>query len=1024
MDQLQPGTERPRGGQRPVVGPSRPDERALEEALRRVVQGEVRFDAQARAMYAVDGSNYRQVPIGVVVPKTVEDVVATVAACRRFGAPVLSRGGGTSLAGQCCNVAVVIDWSKHLNRILEIDPERQSARVQPGLVLDVLRKAARAHGLTFGPDPATHTHCTIGGMLGNNSCGTHAQQAGRMAENVRSLEVLTWDGLRLKVGPTSDEMLQEILRAGGRRAEIYRGLIALRDRYADEVRARFPNIPRRVSGYCLEQLLPENGFNVARLLVGSESTLVTILEAELELIPEPKARALVVVGFDGIEDAADHVPMVLESAPIALEGIDGKLIAFEKLKRMNPESIPDLPPGDGWLMAEFGGDSQKEADQKALDLIDLLERRLGRRPPFKRFDVEAEAQDIWQIREAGLGATARVPNRPDSWEGWEDAAVHPDRLGAYLRDFRRLLTDFGYDTSLYGHFGQGCVHCRIDFDYKTAEGISRYRAFVEAAADLVVRYGGSLSGEHGDGQSRAELLPKMYGERLVRAFGELKAIWDPHGKMNPGKVVFPYRLDENLRFGVGYAPKEPKTHFAYREDDGSFIRAAERCVGVGKCRRLEGGTMCPSYRVTRDEQHSTRGRAHLLWEMLRGDVIRDGWRSEAVKDALDLCLACKGCKSDCPVNVDMATYKAEFLSHYYAHHPRPLNAYAFGLVMYAARVAGRVPGLADLGLRTPGLSAWMKRVLDVAPERALPLFGAPSFQRRVRRRARRNEGGPRVVLYPDTFNNYFHPETAMAALDVLEAAGFDVHVPRQATCCGRPLYDYGMLGEARRQLRRVLDTFREEIRGGVPFVVLEPSCASVFRDELKNLFPHDLDAERLARQTFVLSELLRRHAPGFVPPALEGPAVVHGHCHHKSVLGFDDEKQLISDMKLDAQFPDTGCCGMAGAFGFEKDKYAVSMACGEQVLFPAVRAAPPGAELIADGFSCRTQLEHGVGLRADHLAEVIREGLWRKRRLPPGSPRRHAHGARRAMIRAKVALGVAAVMAALTGVRALRRARV
>jgi FAD/FMN-containing dehydrogenase/Fe-S oxidoreductase len=953
------------------------DAEGLAETLGGLVEGEVRFDPGSRGAYSTDASNYRQVPIGVVVPRSLDDVVATVATCREFGAPVLSRGGGTSLAGQCCNVAVVMDFSKYLHRVLEVDPDRRLARVQPGIVLDDLRRATAPHGLTFGPDPATHDHCTIGGMLGNNSCGMHAQLAGRTSDNTRELEVVTYDGLRLRVGPTSDDELDRIVAEGGRRGEVYRRLRELRDRYADLIRDRYPKIPRRISGYGLDELLPENGFNVARALVGSESTCVTILEATLDLIPWPPAKTLVVLGYPDVYQAGDHLPEVLAHEPMALEGIDDRLIGYMRKKGLHAGELGVLPDGRGWLIAQFGGGSQEEADAKARKLMDEL-GRADDPPAMKLIDDPAEEAKVWEIRESGLGATARVPGERDTWPGWEDSAVPPDQVGGYLRDLRKLYDKYGYTPSLYGHFGQGCIHCRVDFDLYTADGVRAWRSFLDEAADLVVAYGGSFSGEHGDGQARADLLPKLYGPELVQAQREFKAIWDPDGKMNPGKVVDPNPITADLRVGPGYNPRPVTTNFAYPDDDHQFSRAVLRCVGVGKCRREQGeGVMCPSYMVTREEEHSTRGRARLLFEMLNGEEVADGWRSEAVHDALDLCLACKGCKTDCPVNVDMATYKAEFLSHYYKGRLRPRSAYTMGLIWWGARLAAKAPWAANLLTQTPGLRGLVKRAAGIAPERRLPRFAAEPFTAWFRHRAGQDRppGGdqrPPVLLWPDTFNNHFHPGTARAAVEVLEAAGFRVVLPGRPLCCGRPLYDYGMLGLARRLLRRVLEELRPQIRAGMPLVGLEPSCLAVFRDELVNLFPGDQDAQRLAAQACTLAEFLERHAPGFQPPALPAKALVQRHCHHHAVMGFGPDQRLLERMGLDVEVLDSGCCGMAGSFGFERgDHYRVAVAAGERVLLPRVRRAADDELVVADGFSCRTQIEHGSRRRGLHLAEVI-----------------------------------------------------
>jgi FAD/FMN-containing dehydrogenase/Fe-S oxidoreductase len=933
----------------------------------------VRFDRGSRALYATDGSSYRQVPIGVVLPRDIDDVIATVSLAREYGAPILCRGGGTSLAGQCCNVAVVIDTSKYLNGILQVDSARRVARVQPGVVLDHLRTAAERHHLTFGPDPASHDRCTLGGMIGNNSCGVHSIMAGKTDDNIEELEIFTYDGLRMRVGPTSGQELEQIIREGGRRGQIYAGLKGLAATYGDLIRQHYPNIPRRVSGYNLNYLLPEHGFHVARALVGSEGTCVTILEATCRLVESPPERVLLVIAYPDIYQCADHVPEIMQHKPIGLEGMDDLLIEYMKRKKLDLPGLALLPQGGGWLLAEFGGSTAQQAESQARGAMESLARS-ATPPQMRLFTDKQQVKRVWEVRESGLGATSHVPGEPLTWEGWEDAAVAPENLGKYLRDFRKLMDAYGYRGVLYGHFGHGCVHTRTNFDMQTREGVRKYRKFVEECADMVVSYGGSLSGEHGDGQSRAELLPRMFGPELVQAFREFKALWDPDWKMNPGKVVEPYRLDENLRPGIDAPVVVRPTHFHFPDDNGDLALATLRCVGVGKCRRDEGGVMCPSFRATRDEEHSTRGRAHLLWEMTRGDVLRDGWRDEHVKDSLDLCLSCKGCKSECPVGVDVATYKAEFLSHYYEGRPRPRSAYAFGNIDLWARLASHAPGLANLATQLPFLREISKLVTGMPLHRSIPAFAPQTFRDWFARREPRPDGSP-VVLWADTFNNYFLPHTAKAAVEVLEAAGFRVLLPLAPLCCGRPLYDFGMLDRAKGLLLDTLDTLAIEIEAGMPVVVLEPSCAAVFRDELINLFPNDARARRLSQQTFLLSEFLEKEAKGFQPPRLDRKALVHGHCHHKSVMKMTDEESVLKRMGVAYEAPAPGCCGMAGSFGFEHDKYDISVAIGEMELLPAVRNASPDSLIIADGFSCREQIAQCTDRHALHLAEVIQMAL-------------------------------------------------
>jgi FAD/FMN-containing dehydrogenase/Fe-S oxidoreductase len=948
----------------------------LERELKRNLQGEVRFDRGSRALYAADASNYRQIPIGLVVPKNSADVDAALAACRKFGAPVLPRGAGTSLAGQSCNVAVVLDFTKYMNQILEFDPQRRFARVQPGIVLDTLRDRAEMHGLTFAPDPSTHNRCTIGGMIGNNSCGTHSLLGGKTVDNVESLDIFLYDGTRLTVGATSDSDFDDIVGHGGRRAQIYSRLRAIRDYYADLIREKFPRIPRRVSGYNLDELLPENGFHVARSIVGTEGTCSVTVEAKLRLIPSPRYRTLVGLGYKDGFTAADRVIEILDFEPIGLEGIEGSII--EGLKRKKVPNVELFPPGGGFLLVEFGSDNPKGTQQRAQQLLERLNRTAD--PPSARIYASSEARQVWNLREAGPRAAAFAPGAQPEWEGWDDAAVAPEKLGAYLRDIRKLMDEYNYRGSYYGHFGHGCIHMRINFDLTSELGIRKYGEFVDRAADLVVGYGGSLSGEHGDGQSRGALLEKMFGPELMKGFREFKAVWDPDNKMNPHKVIDAYLPTENLRLGADYRPLELDTRFRFPDDDGSWAKAAQRCIGLGACRKHDSGSMCPSYMVTLEEEHSTRGRAHMLFEMLQGEVLRDGWRNEEVKRSLDLCLACKACKSECPANVDLATYKAEFLSHYYEHHSRPLNAYAFGMVDRWLQMGSLAPRLGNVVVRIPGVKQLVYKLLRLAPQRDLPRLASWTFRGWAHKNGFDAEdpaaaGKNEVILWPDTFNNYLHPETGRAGFEALRNADFQVRVPRGHLCCGRPLYDFGMLDRARQYLKQVLQALGPQIDAGTPMVVLEPSCASVFRDELRNLFPLDERATRLSNQTFLLSEFLEQRARDYRPPVLMRRILLHGHCHQKSLMKMKDEESLLRKMGAQVDSIDSGCCGMAGPFGFERDKYAISQAVGERVLLPQVRQADEETIIVSDGFSCREQILQATGRRASHLAEVLQMAI-------------------------------------------------
>jgi FAD/FMN-containing dehydrogenase/Fe-S oxidoreductase len=957
---------------------------SLAADLRAHVRGEILFGPGDRALYATDASNYRQIPIGVVRPLDAEDLVEAVRVCRDHDAPITMRGGGTSVAGQAANAAVIVDVSRHLTAVLELDPERRIARVQPGLVLDALQAAAAPHGLAFGPDPATHDRCTLGGMLGNDSCGAHSISAGRTSANVEALEVLTYDGTRLLVGRTSQAELDRLCRERGRSGQIYRSLRHLRDRHAERIRAGFPKLPRLVSGFALPALLPENGFDLARALVGTEGTCVTILEATVRLVPSPNARALLVLGWADIFEAADHTSEILASGPTALEGFDDRLVEACRRKALNGGAIGGLPAGGGWLLVEFGGETRNEAEARARQAAE----RFG---PGRRSRVLLDAagqQAMWALRESAVGATAVVPGRPSTYPGWEDSAVPPDRLGAYLRQLDRLIAGFGLERTFYGHFGDGCLHMRSQFDFRSPAGRRAFRSFMEQAADLVLGFGGSLSGEHGDGQARGELLERMFGPELVGAFREFKAIWDPDGRMNPGKVVDPRPLDADLRPAA--ALWEPRTIYAFPDDGGSLARAAARCVGVGKCRRESGGAMCPTYQATHEERHSTRGRARLLWEMLDGEVLPDLWRSNEVLEALDLCIACKSCKSDCPVQVDVAAYKAEFMAHHYAGQPRPRAAYSMGLIHWWAHLAAVAPGLANAVGAGPGVSALAKLVAGVDGRRSLPRFARSTFRRQLPADvpdlggAAGGETGVvapdrRVILFADTFTESFAPSQGLAALRVLRAAGFEAEVPRADLCCGRPLYDRGFLRQARRLLRQILESLEPALDAGVPVLVLEPSCEAVFHDELLQLLPDDPRARRLHELACGLGAFVQEHRPAFDPVLarrLDSPALLHGHCHQKATVGMAAEEAVLRSIGLRPAQPEPGCCGMAGAFGFERgEHYELSQKIGERTLLPAARSAPEDALVIASGFSCREQIAQGTGRRPLHLAEVLAEAL-------------------------------------------------
>ncbi|WP_326744855.1 FAD-binding oxidoreductase [Streptomyces sp. NBC_01724] len=923
---------------------------SLVRALSGAVRGEVEFDATARALMTMDASNYRRVPLGVVAPRDADDIAAALAVCRAHEVPVVPRGGGTSIAGQATGTGVVLDLTRHLRKIVELDAGARTAVVQPGVILDDLRRAAAPYGLTFGPDPSTHSRCTLGGMIGNNSCGSHSVAWGTTADNVEALTVARYGGDTMRLGR-------------GRWDGAPAGLRELAASHLALLRTGFPELPRRISGYALDALLPERGPDLARAFCGSEGTLGVVTEATVRLVEAPEARALAVLGYADESAAAEAAPGLLPYCPLTVEGMAADLV----------REPAGLPRGGAWLFVETGGATPAEARARAEQILraaDAVDAAVVTDPAGQRA--------LWRIREDASGTATRMPDGSEAWPGWEDCAVPPARLGPYLREFRALLTAHGLRGTPYGHFGDGCIHVRIDFDLLSGDGVARFRRFSEELATLVVAHGGSLSGEHGDGQARAELLPRMYGDELVALFGRFKDLWDPDGGMNPGVLARPARLDENLRFDV--LPKRPvDVTFGYPHDDGDFSAAVRRCVGVAKCRTAQApgaGVMCPSFRATGEEAHSTRGRARLLHEMLAGEVITDGWRSKEVRDALDLCLSCKGCRSDCPVGVDMATYKAEFLHHHYRGRLRPAAHYVMGRLPGWLRLAAPFAPVLNALARIRPLAALAKRLAGIAAERTIPVLAGETFTRWAVKRGRRGtvllSGDRTVTVWPDTFTNHLSPEVGRAAVRVLESAGRTALYPGRGVCCGLTYVSTGQLDKARRVMRRTLDRMGPALGG--PLVALEPSCAATLRTDLPELLPDDPRAAELAASVRTLAQYLEEYAPDWQPPRLDRPVTGQTHCHQHAVLGDAAERRLRERAGLAGELAG-GCCGLAGNFGFERGHWGVSVACAEEQLLPSVRSAEPGTDILADGFSCRTQLAQLAGVRSRHLAELLAEGL-------------------------------------------------
>ena len=921
-----------------------------------------RFDAIVdtstlhRALYTTDASNYRVEPGAVAFPRGNDEVAELVAAARELGVPITSRGAGTSIAGNAIGPGLVIDFSRHINKVLSIDPEQRLAVVQPGTVHAVLQKAARAHGMVFGPDPSTHTRCTVGGMIGNNACGAHAVAWGNTRDNTVALEVLTADGRIVRAGRdgTDDQALNEALRASTAA-------------HLGALRTELGRFSRQASGYAQDALLPEKGFNVAGSLVGSEGTLVVLREATVQLAVEPAARALAVVGYPDMPEAAEAVLPVLPLGPLAVEGLNRGLVNVV-VARNGASAVPPLPRGDGWLFIETGGDTLAEAVAQAEAMVAVA----GGIDSMVVSDP-ARIAAMWRIREDGAGLAGRSTANNEAWPGWEDAAVPPQALGPYLRQFQALLDAHGLETQAYGHLGDGCIHSRIDFPLRAPDGAARMRRFVEEAADLVASHGGSLSGEHGDGRARSELLARMYSPAALAAFGSLKAVWDPANLLNPGVLVDPRPLDADLRV----TPHLPmlRGKFSYPHDGGDVSLSVHRCTGVGKCRAdmtATGGVMCPSFLATRDEKDSTRGRARVLQEMVNGSLVTDGWKSDEVHEALDLCLSCKGCASDCPTGIDMATYKAEALYHRYRRRLRPMSHYTLGWLPRAARLASRMPRVTNAVMGARPLAALIKRAGGIDARRPLPQFAPQTFRAWFAARTAPAAPAPHgpVLLWADTFTNAFSPEVGQAAVAVLEDAGYEVRLTEGSVCCGLTWISTGQLDGARRQLRRSLDALAPALDGGYPIVGLEPSCTAVLRSDAQELMPEDPRAAALAPATRTLAELLQA-TPGWVAPSLAGvTGVAQPHCHQHAIMGWGPDKALLAGAGASITSVG-GCCGLAGNFGVEKGHYDVSVAVAENALLPAVRAAGPDEVVLADGFSCRTQLDQLADRDGIHLAQLL-----------------------------------------------------
>lgn len=961
-----------------------PTEQATEILQR--LDGVLFTDSVKCGAYISDASIYRRRPVAVLEARSTDDIIDGITLAKLNGWSVTSRGGGTSVAGNAIGDGLVIDTSRHMNRIVDIDADSQLARVQPGVVCDQLRSAAAGYGLTYGPDPSTHSRCTIGGMVANNACGSHSVAWGTSASNLVGLRMLLHDGREVQIDNTSidDSTIASMLRG-------------LREEYRPDLRKELARFPRQVSGYGLHYLLEENGFDVARAVAGSEGTLGVITELTVKLVEKPAATALAVLAFPSVFDAAAAAPGLRRSNVMTIEGMGSDLLDALRSRPGQENAGSELPgvslskPGEqiagGWLFCEVAGECDSETLKIGRELVASV-------PGIVDSAVitdATEARRMWRIREASAGIATRTKDGGEAWPGWEDSAVPPEHLASYLRGLYQLMDEFYLKGIPFGHFGEGCIHIRLSFDPGTDAGLRQFRAFMEAAADLVAKHGGSLSGEHGDGRARSELLPRMYSDRMLEAFRAFKDTFDPQNLFNPGILVDPDPIDQELRPGPDQTAFVLRPVSSMTADRGAFVNAVNRCVGVGSCRSTDGA-MCPSFQITRDEIHSTRGRARLLSEMLRDPQGTRGERAEDVKEALDLCLSCKACASECPVNVDMATYKSEFLHSYHQTKRRPMAHFTMGWLPAMLRILHSVPGaarLASSALALPPLERLAKKLGGVDVTRPMIAFENRSFQELFRLRketetkSSRSHHGPRaednpdVVLWPDTFTNHLNHGPGRAAVHVLETLGANVLMPQQSVCCGLTLHSTGQLTALKTTLSRTLDAIEPMLKAKVPIVVLEPSCFAMLKHDAVAYLPDDSRAAELANLAVTLGEYIFARTDGHLPDSfapltdVSASAISQVHCHERSVGNHQPTAALLKKLGVREETIETGCCGMAGNWGYEPGHAELSFELGERELFPAIRERSAGELVLADGYSCRTHIEQGTGERGMHLAEVL-----------------------------------------------------
>jgi len=956
------------------------DTGVLQAEMQRRISGEVRFDPYSRVLYSTDSSIYQMEPVGVVIPRNAEDVAAVIDICAKAGVAVLPRGGGTSQAGQTVNHAVVLDFTKYMRGVLEVNPEERWVRAQAGITLDELNAHLRRHGLHFAPDPTTSSRAAVGGAIGNNTCGAHSLVYGKTSDHVKELTVVLADGRPVTFQPLSGSALEAKLTQDDLEGRIYSNVMRIAEEQREEIARRYPQIMRRVAGYNLDMMLEDGPTNLTKMVVSSEGTLVTVTEAKLNLEPLPKMRAPVVLHFNGLIEAMEATVVILEHDPSAVELVD-RMILQRGRESLSVARHMTFIEGDpqALLVVEFFGESEQELKSK----IDSLKRDMQRRGlgyAYVAAMTPAEQAGVAAVRGASFGLLASIKGDTKPLPFVEDTAVAPEKLPEYIRRFEEILREHDTPAGFYGHASVGCLHIRPMINLKLEEGLDKLVSVSTAVSDLVLEFGGSLSGEHGDGIVRGVWTEKMFGSALYNAFREVKHTFDPQGIMNPGRIVDCPPMTENLRIGPKYRTLEPETILDF-SSDGGFARSVELCSGVGACRKILTGTMCPSYKVTREEEHSTRGRATILRSVLSGMVPVSDFTSKRLFQALDLCLACKGCKGECPSGVDIAKLKYEFLANYYKHHRMPLRARLFANIATINRWLARLGPLANMGMANPVTRWFLDRFVGIDRRRRLPALARVTFPTWFHRRngVPNRQAGTKgqVVLFHDTFMDYNEPQVGRAAVELLEAAGYQV-VLADTVSCGRPMISKGMLERAREHARINVEHLYPYAQAGIPIVGCEPSSLLTLRDEYLDLLRSE-EARVVAENSFLIEEfLVKLHSEGQLQLSFkETPEKVlfHGNCHQKALVGTAASLAALRLVPgLQVEEVDSGCCGMAGAFGYEKEHYDISMAIGEQRLFPEVRSAPE-ARIAITGVSCRHQIQDGTGRRAEHVVEILRGAL-------------------------------------------------